>query len=178
MVLTHPDQDHVNGVPYLLERISVGQVLVCGDEAEYANISPEAKVCSVSETRSFSLGSGEITLYPPEEGASNNDNCICVLFTSDNYAILITGDRRKSGEKALLASEAIPDVDILVVGHHGSKTSTSQELLDAVKPEIAVVSAGKNNAFGHPTEAVLERLSKMHCTVYRTDRDGTVTFRR
>ena len=100
------------------------------------------------------------------------------MFTSDNYAILITGDRRKSGEKALLASEAIPDVDILVVGHHGSKTSTSQELLDAVKPEIAVVSAGKNNAFGHPTEAVLERLSKMHCTVYRTDRDGTVTFRR
>lgn len=178
VVLTHPDQDHVNGVPYLLERISVGQVLVCGDEAEYANISPEAKICSVSETRSISLGSGEITLYPPEEGASNNDNCICVLFTSDNYAILITGDRRKSGEKALLASEAIPDVDILVVGHHGSKTSTSQELLDAVKPEIAVVSAGKNNAFGHPTEAVLERLSKMHCTVYRTDRDGTVTFRR
>lgn len=178
IILTHPDQDHVNGVPYLLERVSTEQVMICGNREEYPGIPPETGSLSVSKAMRVPLGSGEIRVFPPEAGASGNDNCICVLFTADDYAILITGDREKSGEMALLAARDVPDVDILVVGHHGSKTSTCQELLDTAKPEIAVVSAGKNNAFGHPTEVVLERLGKMNCKIYRTDQDGTVTFRR
>ena len=69
-------------------------------------------------------------------------------------------------------------MDILIAGHHGSKYSTSQFLLDAVKPETVVISVGKNNIYGHPAPELLERLELYHCRIFRTDLDGTVVFRR
>ena len=78
----------------------------------------------------------------------------------------------------LLRSYDIPDVDILMAGHHGSKHSTSEELLTAVSPETVCISAGKNNPFGHPAAELLQRLERFGCTVYRTDLHGTFYFRR
>jgi len=77
----------------------------------------------------------------------------------------------------LLKSAKLPDLEILVAGHHGSKHSTCEELLAATRPEIVVISVGENN-YGHPADEVLDRLAKYGCTVYRTDIHGTITLRR
>ena len=100
------------------------------------------------------------------------------MFDTEKCDILITGDRDAFGERMLLRSYDIPEVDILVAGHHGSKNSTSEELLTAVSPETVCISAGKGNPFGHPAAELLWRLEESGCTVYRTDLHGTIIFRR
>ena len=100
------------------------------------------------------------------------------LFQGENCDILITGDRSVSGERALLSQTQLPKVDILVAGHHGAEDSTGIELLHAVRPEVVVISAGRNNRYGHPDAALLNRLRGFGCKIYRTDLQGTVTIRR
>ena len=99
------------------------------------------------------------------------------MFQPTDCDILITGDRSFDGETELMNDVDLPDLEILVVGHHGAKTSASLELLSVTTPDIAVISAGKNNNYGHPSEEVLNRLSLYGCWVYRTDLDGTITLR-
>ena len=78
----------------------------------------------------------------------------------------------------LLRKNQLPDVDILVAGHHGAADATSEELLQAVKPEMVLISVAKNNHYRHPAPALLQRLERYGCTVYRTDLHGTILFRR
>ena len=92
--------------------------------------------------------------------------------------ILITGDRSDFGERMLMRNAQLPDVDLLIAGHHGSKHSTSEELLRTVRPETVIISAGDGNRYGHPHEELLQRLTQFGCTVYRTDLHGTIIYRR
>ena len=103
---------------------------------------------------------------------------MCVLFETENCAILITGDRSSEGELLLLLEAELPKVDLLVAGHHGSKYSTSERLLERVQPDYVLISAGKDNSFGHPAPELLLRLQSFGCRVYRTDLHGTIIFRR
>ena len=103
---------------------------------------------------------------------------MCILFESEECVILITGDRDRAGEGVLIQKYDLPDVDVLIAGHHGSKYSTSLELLQSVRPEIVIISAGANNPYGHPSPDVLERLTDFGCTIYRTDEQGSVLVRR
>ena len=100
------------------------------------------------------------------------------MFETENCAILITGDRTDFGERMLLRSAELPDVDMLIAGHHGAKTSTSMELLEAVNPETVIISVGEGNYYGHPHEELLQRLEEFGCVVYRTDIHGTIVYRR
>ena len=108
---------------------------------------------------------------------SDNESGLCVLFQMENCAILITGDRNAFAERMLLRNIEIPDLDVLVVGHHGSKYSTGKELLEATKPETAIISVGENNPYGHPAQETLDRLIEFGCKVYRTDLHGTIIYR-
>ena len=101
---------------------------------------------------------------------------MCVLATAEEYDILITGDLNETAERLLLRQYALPDVELLVAGHHGAKTSTSQLLLDAVRPETVAISVGEGNLYGHPHVETLERLQKMGVQVCRTDLMGDLTF--
>ena len=103
---------------------------------------------------------------------------LCILFDTKNCDILVTGDRNGFGERSLLRNAHIPDVDILVAGHHGSKNSTSEELLNAARPETVCISVGEDNSYGHPAPELLQRLMDHGCAVYRTDQHGTITIRR
>ena len=103
---------------------------------------------------------------------------LCVLFDTEKCDILITGDRNAFGERSLLRHGDIPDVDILIAGHHGSRYSNCEELLAAAKPEIVCVSVGAENPYGHPDAEVLERFANFCCTVYRTDQHGNIVIRR
>jgi competence protein ComEC len=107
-----------------------------------------------------------------------NESGICVLFQTENCDILITGDRGELGEMLLLQQRSLPELEVLVAGHHGSAGSTSERLLAHTNPETVVISVGENNSYGHPAEAMLERLKVTGCEIFRTDLDGTILYRR
>ena len=91
---------------------------------------------------------------------------------------MVTGDRSHRGEEALLREYDLPEVDLLIAGHHGAKGSTGDALLTAVRPETVMISVGRENIYGHPAPELLERLRQYGCTVFRTDMDGKIVYRR
>lgn len=182
VILTHGDRDHAGGLPYLLTRIETDCILLPATSGE-AQIqlledSTSALVVAVSANMEIPLGDGKITVFGPTFAAGSNENSLCILFESENCDILVTGDRSLVGEGILLRQAQLPDVDLLVAGHHGSKNSTSEELLQAVSPDVVFISVGENNAYGHPAEELLRRVTAFGCEVYRTDLNGTLIFRR
>lgn len=174
LILTHLDDDHAGGVDELLTRIETDLLIL---PPEYSELSGKNTVY-VTEDLCLDFGETKITVYVPTFPGTDNEKSLCVLFERENCVILITGDRDGFGERMLLRNSRIPEVDILVAGHHGSADSTCEELLTAVSPEIVCISAGRNNIFGHPAPALLQRLADFGCTLYRTDQHGTITIRR
>ena len=103
----------------------------------------------------------------------NNTGDLMEAIRTNDYDLLITGDRNMAAERQLIADHDLPDIEALVVGHHGSKSSTSKELLEALTPETGIISVG-DNSYGHPTEDALRRLVLADVEIYRTDKQGTV----
>ncbi len=181
--LTHYDEDHAGGLPYLLTRISADILFVPqieGGEDLHAALAEchDGEMVYVREDLQYTLGCAKITIVGPFSRESGNESGLCILFQRENCDILITGDRGELGELMLLLGRTLPDLELLVVGHHGSATSTGEKLLAATTPEIAVISVGRENRYGHPSDKVLKRLAEWGCTVYRTDINGTIIFRR
>lgn len=105
-----------------------------------------------------------------------NERSVVLLLLEDNYRALLMGDAGFQAEKELIEGGLLVDVDYLKVGHHGSKYATSAEFLAIVKPEVAVISVGDNNRYGHPTEEVLARLDEVGAEIRRTDEEGEVVI--
>ena len=122
-------------------------------------------------------GDSTITVFVSEYFGNSNESSLCVLFQEEECDILITGDRGTFGETILVRDSNIPELDVLVVGHHGSSGSTGETLLEATKPKVAVISVGATNPYRHPSAATLQRLEKYGCEVRRTDLEGTIIFR-
>ena len=99
----------------------------------------------------------------------------CVLVTAEDFDVLITGDMKDSTERKLVEQYPLPDVEVLLVGHHGSKYSSHEDFLAAVKPEIAIISVG-DNSYGHPTAEAIGRLEAVGAVVRRTDEEGDITI--
>jgi len=176
LILTHYDRDHAGGADLLLRRIPVDAVFAPPNSDEENPVAADA-VSDVLEETKISFGETEITLFPADIPDDDNEGSLAVLFRSGNCDILITGDRSAFGERLLMKQTQLPDIDILVVGHHGSGDAACEELLAATKPEIAVISVGENS-YGHPDDETLSRLEQFGCRIYRTDLDGTIIFRR
>lgn len=181
LILTHYDMDHVGGVPYLLERISVDKLYLPRDADEDFLQLIRDKVPQkpeyISRTEELQWEGNTISLYATDSGKSGNENSMCILFQTPECVILITGDRDQEGEKALLREYDIPNVDVLVVGHHGSASSTSRKLLRELKVQTAIISVGEGNRYGHPDDSVLHVLKHYGCEIYRTDLDGTIIIK-
>lgn len=181
IILTHYDRDHAGGVENLLRRIRADVILAPhsfdenGVLAKLRALAGDA-VQTVPEDTVLAFEDVKITLFAPESYNSGNESSMCILFQAGNYDILITGDRGIDGERLLLRHD-LPAVEVLVVGHHGSKHSTSEALLEAVQPAYAFISVSESNSYGHPSQEVLDRLREFGCMIFRTDEDGTVTFR-
>lgn len=181
VILTHLDSDHSGGMAYLLSRIPADVLFVprCMDENNVLQqITPlVAQTIEVKEDMVITYGETQLSIFGPVVPNSGNESSLAILFRHKNCDILIIGDRSAFGERILLKTAEIPEVDILVAGHHGSRTSTCDQLLATAKPKTAVISVGENH-YGHPSQEVLDRLSEINCTVYRTDLHGNIVIRR
>lgn len=182
VILTHFDRDHAGALPHLLTRIPA--------ETVYLPLSPYAqeftesvqedcgKVTLVEGTMLLQLDDATITIAGSILSNSDNESGLGILFQAGNCDILITGDRSSAGEELMMRQIAIPKLELLIVGHHGSKYATSGELLEFARPDIAVISVGADNSYGHPSPEAVYRLMEAGCVIYRTDLHGTVIFRR
>ncbi len=181
LILTHYDDDHCNGAVYLMEAIPVEQVyLPDTDPDNETRKQLENMAISINwvcDNRMIDLPTGNLQIFPSNFGSIGNKSSMCILFQGGNCDILITGDRNISGEHMLLVQADIPELELLVAGHHGASTSTGLELLQRCDPAVVVISAGKDNFYGHPHSETLKRLSDAGCIVRRTDLEGTIIFR-
>lgn len=185
LMLTHYHADHANGVKELMGRVKVDAVAVPlpeNDESELdeeiidLTLSGGAELVFVTEDLAVTLGDTAIELYAPMGTSDENERGVCMLVTNDGFDTLITGDIDSQLEKMLIGANDLPDIELLVVGHHGSRYSTSRELLETVAPEIGVISVGYNT-YGHPSEEVLARLMESGAAVYRTDELGNIIIK-
>lgn len=183
IVLTHYHDDHCNGLPTLLSRIKVKRLIlpdIDPDDALRAETLRLAEQYAIPVTfaravETLPLGDAALTVYPPvtEEGQMN-EHCISVLCTTGSFDALFTGDMDANSEYLLIATHQLPDVEVLMAGHHGSRYSSGGDLLAEVKPETAVISCAWNNSYGHPHDETLYRLTDAGAAVYRTDLQGTI----
>lgn len=179
LILTHYHDDHVNGVEELCAGVNVSAIIApepAEEDTEAVSMIESAlggEILYAGSDMTVQLGDMTASLYPPKGGESENERCLAVVFTENDYDVLITGDMPAGAERQLVYSEELPDTELMIVGHHGSKYSTCTELLETVSPEKAVISVGRNS-YGHPAEETLSRLKSMGVEVYRTDMSGNV----
>lgn len=187
LVLTHFHADHANGVAQLLKRVQVDTLAIppaTGEEEplreEILSAAQEqgVEVLEVGEDTLLTLGQDRtIQLYAPLGAGETNEAGLTCLVSNGDFDTLITGDMGSDVEQQLLAHAALPDLEVLVAGHHGSKSSTSEQLLAATAPDYAFLSVGEHNSYGHPAQETLERLAAAGCRIYRTDLQGNITLR-
>jgi len=173
MISTHPDHDHLAGLNYVLQRYRVSLILE-------TDIRCETKTCqkwqSFDASRKIAKIGQQIKLTPNWliNILSVKESIVAKMLYQDK-SFLFTGDAGFATEQELINNNFNLKSDVLKVAHHGSKNATSQEFLEQVRPEIAVISVGKNNQYGHPTPEVLERLKNIK--VLRTDLFGDIEIK-
>ena len=181
VVLTHYHADHANGLALLLARVGVDALYLPdiaeedGEKSEVLALAERygVEVRYVTEETQTAVGEASLTLYPPVGEGGENELGLTILCSAGEFDTLITGDMDSRTERVLVSSYPLPDIEVLLVGHHGSRYSTSEELLETVTPEVGVVSVG-SNSYGHPTRDALLRLTDAGVTVYRTDLQGNI----
>lgn len=183
LLLTHLDADHFNGVQRLLDRVTVGQVYVpvsARKEAEAQELESWLEARSipcqwVEEEVDISLDGLDLRVIPPLGSGTTNEEGLSVLGTVGDFDVLLTGDADSYVEHMMVKYFTIPNIELLVVGHHGAGDSTGMELLGWARPELGIISVGADNSYGHPDQDTLERLHRSGVEVHRTDQEGTVT---
>ncbi len=186
MVLTHPDSDHLGGLPAVAENFSVEEFWKSTDGDNSRNYNRLISALNRQGTRIRNLKLGDKPLITDEmavlvlspdslenQDAGDNDNSLVLLFKQGRFSVLMTGDAGCEVEEGLIRN-GIGQITVLKVGHHGSKSASSERFIKRIKPRISVISVGKSNSFGFPDSKVVERIKKEGSLIYRTDLDGTV----
>ncbi|MDN5313296.1 MAG: competence protein ComEC [Thermoanaerobacteraceae bacterium] len=187
MIFSHFDDDHARGLLTVLRDMKVTTVIygkpagsdIYKDMLEIAQ-SKKIRLIQVGRGDKFYMGETVFEVLNPSRDstlANDNDNSVVLKMTFDNMSFLFTGDLGFEGERQLLNSGLDLEAEVLKAGHHGSATSTSGEFLSRVNPTFAVISAGKDNSFGHPSPKVLDMLKQKGIKIFRTDLQGAVTFK-
>ena len=184
LVATHPHSDHIGGMADITSYFEIGTAYLpdaVTDTKVYTNFLKTLKKMNVAVEKAqsganFSEGDVKVEFLGPisAEYEDLNNYSAVVKITYNKKSFLFTGDAEDIVETELLNSGANLKADVLKVGHHGSSSSTTQEFLDAVDPEIAIISCGKDNDYGHPHKEVLNRLKDAEIKIYRTDVNGNI----
>ena len=180
LILTHGDADHMGDAINIVENIKVNKVIFnCGSynnlEKNLIKTLEKKKIKYDSCIESLEMGSHKLKFLNTKKYNNENDNSSVIYLKYNNMKFLFMGDAGVDKEKDILEKYNMSNIDVLKVGHHGSKTSSSKKFIDEINPKYGVISVGKNNKYGHPNKEILNTLS--NSKIYRTDEDGSIMFK-
>ena len=180
LILTHGDFDHMGDSIYLINNYKVKNVVLNNDDFNEleTNLIKELKNKKIKyyqNVEKMPISNNIITILNTEEYDNENDNSNVIYIELNNYKFMFMGDAGVDKEKDILERYNISNIDVLKVGHHGSKTSSSKSFINKINPKYSIISVGKNNRYGHPNKEVLNNLD--HSKIYRTDEDGSIMFK-
>lgn len=183
LIGTHPHADHIGQFPQVLQSFTVQDVWMCGNSSNSLTFSRAVDAVVESgagyhEPRAgeaYRIGSSYVEVLHPAELTGNlNDSSVSVRVTFGEISFVFTGDAEAMGEREMVRRSTPLNAQILKLGHHGSRTSSNREFLEAVRPEVGIYSCGAGNSYGHPHQEVLDRAQSMGIKVFGTDRHGTI----
>lgn len=189
IVASHIHSDHIAAIPFFMERLKTGNIIIDNSknrtEGDIKSLNKILGICEDKKTKVFSpiratvvnVGDFELTVlgFYPELSGENNHSIFTMAKIGDTK-VLFTGDAENAAEKKILNDGINVDCDVLKVGHHGSKTSSSEQFLSAATPDYAVISCGENNKYSHPNDEILIRLKNVGAEILRTDLKGDIVF--
>ncbi len=183
MVATHPHADHIGGLIAVLAEFEVKEIWHNGDTSTSKTYSEFMSAVNSENTKVIVAARGDVievdsltlkVLNPVEPEESTNNNSIVLHLAFGEIDFLFTGDAEQEAETDMLNTGLVPDVEILKVGHHGSKTASSKDFLTAISPEIAIYMADEGNRYGHPHEETMAALTECGANIYGTDVNGNI----
>ena len=180
LIITHGDLDHMGEGINLVNNFKVEKVIFnCGPyndlEQELIKVLDKKKIKYYSCIKELNIDNNKLYFLQTKEYDNENDNSNVIYSELNVYKFMFMGDAGIDKEKDILDKYNLSNVDVLKVGHHGSKTSSSKEFINVINPKYSIISVGKNNRYGHPNKEVLENLE--NSKIYRTDEDGSIMFK-
>lgn len=180
LVLTHGDYDHMGEAINLVENFKVEKVIFnCGSyndlENELIEVLDKKKIKYYSCIKELNIDNNKLHFLQTKEYDNENENSNVIYTELNGYKFMFMGDAGIEKEKDILEKYNLSNIDVLKVGHHGSKTSSSRTFIDEINPKYSIISVGKNNRYGHPNKEVLNTLEDSK--IYRTDQDGSIMFK-
>ncbi|MBN3346578.1 MBL fold metallo-hydrolase [Clostridium botulinum] len=181
---THPHEDHIGGLDKVIDNFTVDKVIM--PKVTHTTQTFKDVITSMQNKRlkitiskvgdKYSLGVADFTILAPNNSSYSNLNnySVVIKLKFGNRSFIFTGDAESLSEGEILAKQLDISGDVLKLGHHGSRTSTSQNFLDKVNPSYAIISCGKNNKYNHPHQETLNKIKAKNIKVYRTDEVGTI----
>ena len=187
LILTHIHSDHIGGAVDVLNNFEVGQVIMpevpSANTADYNNLISILNSKNIGVVRpipgmSISIGNANCSILAPNsaEYSSDNDYSIVTKLTYNNTSFMLTGDAETTSENEMISKGYNLSSNLLKIGHHGSNTSTSDQFLQQVNPQFAVIMCGLNNQYGLPTQQIINKLASKNIKIFRTDKCGTIVF--
>ena len=176
----HGDYDHMGEAINLVNNFKVEKVIFnCGEfnelEQELINVLDKKKIPYYSCIKELNIDDDKLYFLNNKDYGNENNNSSVIYTELNNYKFLFMGDAGVEVEKDLMKKYNLDNIDVLKVGHHGSKTSSSELFIDVINPKYSIISVGKNNRYGHPNKEVLDNLKDSK--IYRIDQDGSIMFK-
>ncbi|MBQ6841014.1 MAG: DNA internalization-related competence protein ComEC/Rec2 [Bacilli bacterium] len=180
LILTHGDYDHMGEAINLVNNFKVEKVIFnCGPhndlERELIKVLHKKKIPYYSCIKELNIDDNKLYFLNNKDYGNENDNSSVIYTELNDYKFLFMGDAGVEVEEDLVEEYNLQNIDVLKVGHHGSKTSSSEEFINEMNPKYSIISVGKNNRYGHPNKEVLDTLKDSK--IYRTDQDGSIMFK-
>lgn len=180
LILTHGDYDHMGYSSYLINNYKVKNVIFNNGtfndlELELIDILNKKNITYYQSLEYLNIANSKLYFLNKEIYNNENDNSSVLYLKLSNYKFLFMGDASINVEDKLIKTYSLNDIDVLKVGHHGSKTSSSKNFINYINPKYSIISVGKNNLFGHPNKEVLKILEQSE--IFRTDKNGSIEFK-
>lgn len=184
VVGTHPHEDHIGGLDYVINSFKIGKIYMpkaTSSTKTFQDVVDAIKAKGMKPTvptvgDTFKIGAATATILAPSNTSYEdiNNTSIVIRLTYGNNSFMLSGDAEDVSENEMLSTGLNVKADLWKIGHHGSSSSTTQNMLDKVNPKYAIISVGKGNTYGHPTQSTMSKLKAKNISVYRTDENGTI----